>query len=93
MISSQVIVMGLWCADAGAAVTNNTIPHVASAIPATVVAATISPIARPSLSRAICVDRMSGPHNPRLVQTRLITARVALAVADLAYPVGPYETA
>ncbi len=35
MIVSQVIVIGLWCADAGAAVKNTVNPHAASIVPRT----------------------------------------------------------
>ncbi|HVM65805.1 MAG TPA: hypothetical protein VMU14_13150, partial [Acidimicrobiales bacterium] len=46
MIVSQVIVIGLWCAEAGAAVRNSMNPHAASTTPTAVVVAKTGLMAR-----------------------------------------------
>ena len=75
MIVSHVIVIGLMCADAGTSVSASTTPQAASIIPTTIAVANNGPIARPSLLRPVCVDRMPRPTIVVSYFTRQITAR------------------
>jgi len=55
---SQVIVIGLKCADACVVVRTNITPHAASVVPIIVAIASNGRTARPVLPRPVCVDRI-----------------------------------